>query len=124
MGHRSRDEVRSFWRMAIELQQDSGLSIAEFCRREAVHPSSFYAWRRKLARNEMVGDEAAGSLGNASRPAVQFAPVQIVEDREAGNATEHESVEVVASNGLVLRVPSRASSDNVRRVLQLICDVS
>lgn len=36
------------WRQRMKRQRDSGLSIAEFCRRENVSPHSFYVWKRKL----------------------------------------------------------------------------
>ena len=38
------------WRQRIERQGESGLSIAEFCRRENVSAHSFYVWRRNLQR--------------------------------------------------------------------------
>lgn len=36
------------WRQRIERQGSSGLSIAEFCRREQLSPHGFYVWKRKL----------------------------------------------------------------------------
>jgi transposase-like protein len=36
------------WRQRIERQRASGLSIAEFCRRENVPRQGFHVWRRKL----------------------------------------------------------------------------
>ncbi len=38
------------WRQRLERQRDSGLSVAEFCRREHVSSHGFYVWRRKLRR--------------------------------------------------------------------------
>jgi len=37
-----------FWRMVIESQAGSGLSIKKFCEHEGINPSSFYLWRKKL----------------------------------------------------------------------------
>jgi transposase-like protein len=42
--------LRDQWRQRIERQGASGLSIAEFCRRENVSAHSFYVWRRNLRR--------------------------------------------------------------------------
>jgi transposase-like protein len=42
--------LRDQWRQRIERQGESGLSIAEFCRREDVSAHSFYVWRRNLRR--------------------------------------------------------------------------
>jgi transposase-like protein len=36
------------WRQRIHRQRESGLSIAEFCRREGVSAHGFYVWRRNL----------------------------------------------------------------------------
>jgi hypothetical protein len=36
------------WRQRIQRQRDSGLSVADFCRRENVSSHSFYVWRCKL----------------------------------------------------------------------------
>jgi hypothetical protein len=36
------------WRQRVDRQQTSGLSIAEFCRKEHLSPNGFYIWRRKL----------------------------------------------------------------------------
>ena len=45
MVRRTRDE----WRDVVARQKQSGLSISEFCRREALTENSFYRWRRVLA---------------------------------------------------------------------------
>ena len=36
------------WRQRIKRQRESGLSIAEFCRRENISGHGFYVWRRNL----------------------------------------------------------------------------
>jgi len=36
------------WRQRMERQRESGLSIAEFCRREKLSRHSFHVWKRKL----------------------------------------------------------------------------
>ena len=41
--------ARQRWSAIIRQQRRSGMSISEFCRRNAIAISSFYAWRRKLA---------------------------------------------------------------------------
>jgi len=49
------------WRQRVKRQRESGLSIAEFCRREKVSAHSFYGWKRKLRQ--------PGSAHGTSRPA-------------------------------------------------------
>jgi hypothetical protein len=51
------------WRRRIKRQRESGLSIAEFCRREDIPRQGFHVWKRKL--------HAAISAQQASREATQ-----------------------------------------------------
>jgi len=39
-----------FWRLVIESQAASGLSVSRFCENEGINPSSFYLWRKKLEK--------------------------------------------------------------------------
>ena len=55
------------WRQRIERQRASGLSIAEFCRREQVSSHSFHAWKRKLRQTTSARQES-GQAGGAYRP--------------------------------------------------------
>ena len=56
------------WREIIAEQQDSGVGVAEFCRRRTIPPSSFFAWRRRLVR-EGRGAAAPGFVQVATVPA-------------------------------------------------------
>ena len=40
--------LRDQWRQRIKRQRESGLSIAEFCRRDNISSHGFYVWRRNL----------------------------------------------------------------------------
>jgi transposase-like protein len=44
------DERRYYWQAAMELQQQSGLSIRKFCQQEGLAESAFYFWRRELTQ--------------------------------------------------------------------------
>ena len=46
----SRDDVREFWQMVIELWRASGLSVREFCEREGVSAASLYGWRKRIGK--------------------------------------------------------------------------
>lgn len=65
-----REERRDYWKAAIELQQQSGRSIRQFCQQEGLSEPSFYAWRRRLRMAEH---------GRPSAPeaAAKFLPVQV-----------------------------------------------
>ena len=121
---RDSEEKRSFWRMAIQMQRESELPIAEFCRREGLSPASFYSWRRKLEQeaDSKAPDQKAPNQ-NVSSPQARLAPVHVVEDQVALDV-RHDIVEVASPAGFVLRVHDDATSDNVRRVLQLMHELS
>lgn len=40
------------WRTLIDQHSQSGLSLAEFCRKKELSPSNFHRWRRKLQQDE------------------------------------------------------------------------
>ena len=50
--------VRERWLRLIELQRDSNLTVADFCRQREISQASFYRWRQKLG--------CASSSGNSS----------------------------------------------------------
>jgi transposase-like protein len=56
--------VRDQWRQRIERQLESGLSIAEFCRRENISSHGFYVWRRNLRQAALK----QGELRAGARP--------------------------------------------------------
>ncbi len=73
---------RERWRELLTEQADSGLSIAEFCRRSEVSQASFFQWRKKLGAAEAVRQP--------------FVPVSLV--AETGVSVEFPC-------GAVMRVP-------------------
>lgn len=40
----------------IRLQQDSGLTVREFCSNQGIVPSTFYYWKKKLQRSTGKND--------------------------------------------------------------------
>ena len=53
------NDDHQFWRLVIESQAASGLSVNRFCEKEGISPSSFYQWRKKL-------EQKSESLVNAN----------------------------------------------------------
>ena len=52
-GKRRRRSVAQ-WRALVERGQGSGLSVAAFCRAEAISPGSYFRWRERLAQDPPV----------------------------------------------------------------------
>jgi transposase-like protein len=99
--------------MAVQMQEESGLSVRKFCEREGLGEASFFAWRRKFRAEdkEADGNEEAGR-------SVRLAPVKLLDEK--GPA----AVEVVSPSGLVLRVHDAADTENIRRVLHLVHEIA
>jgi hypothetical protein len=58
----SRADRRAFWIAAVDLWRSSGLSMAEFCRREKLSDKTFWAWRKRV---ESQAADSGGSLACA-----------------------------------------------------------
>ena len=54
------------WRRRMERQHASGLSIAEFCRRENIPRQGFHVWKRKL-RHTASDRQASGEAARVQR---------------------------------------------------------
>lgn len=67
---RSRDPKKEvFWRRTIGTQSGSGMSIRSWCRRHLVRESSFYWWRRQLARRDVKASVLVPVRVTSNRPA-------------------------------------------------------
>jgi hypothetical protein len=84
------------WREAIVDWKKSGQTIAAYCRARGLGQASFYARRRRLARQ----DRAV--------PAATFVPLAVVPDAV---------VEVVLPTGVVVRVPAAADAAAVAKLV-------
>ncbi len=113
MGRKRDPKSREAWRKLLEQKQRSGLTVVEFCQREGLSPSAYYAWRRKLhgsparqmppAAVVEAKDARAHRKGKASesRPSNAFVQVPL----PATSATAW--IEVVLAEGTVIRLPQQ-----------------
>lgn len=99
MAKRRRNAEREArWRDALRRHDTSGLSVRAFCRREKLHESAFYFWRRAVAER----DAEAVSGVSAAKPKTdharepEFLPVMLRRDAPApGLSLELRSGNVV-----------------------------
>jgi transposase-like protein len=75
------------WREIIKRQQESGLTVKDFCVRESIHENGFYKWRQKL---------------RIEAPVVQPRFVELNSACLAGGAPVR--VELQLPNGAILRI--------------------
>ena len=87
------------WQEIIELHASSGLQVATFCKQQQITPSSFYAWRKRLANQP-------------SLPSITSKPItsKSVQDDwhsinpEPNVAASPWDIELSLPNGVVLRM--------------------
>lgn len=80
------------WRARLARFDSSGLTIAEFCRREHVSPARFYYWARRIRQR----DNSAGEAINRS---------DACSVTSRAEATD-EYVEVVVGDSIRVRMPA------------------
>lgn len=95
-------EERREW---IRRQEDSGLSVAQFCRENNLHVGNFHSWRlrfAKLSGQSHIGTGKAIGLRQTLQAFVQLPvpPVTAV----AGSSPSW--IEVSLADGMVVRVPA------------------
>ena len=92
MANSQRDPQREqFWRETIERQSASGLSVREFCRREQLAETSFFAWRRTIRQRD-------GEVESSGQPA--FVPAVVTSTSSADT-----SIVLELGNGRALKLP-------------------
>ena len=65
MGRAEEPALAAMWRVRIERQQRSGLSIAAFCQKQGLAMGTFYAWKRRF-RTLQQKPMAVAKVGVAS----------------------------------------------------------
>ena len=102
MAKSRRDPAKeSLWRQTLRRFTSSGLSVREFCRREQLAESAFYAWRRTIGRRD----------ANNAGPAFVSAVIR-------GQPEDDERLVLKLACGLELRLPSAIPA---ARLAELVC---
>jgi len=115
-GARRDADKERFWRECISRWRSSGLSVRDFCRREALSEPSFYSWRRELSRREANRPVSRRSSRPRPQPTTTaFMPVHVVASRSSDSA-----IEIVLPRGRRVRVRSGFDRDTLQVVLDLL----
>ena len=83
---------REVWQKRIGKFERSGLTVAEFCRREHVSEASFYYWAKRIRR---------ASKGEATQSTQRKASVAASPDE-----VSHDFVEILVGISIRVRVPT------------------
>ena len=106
-------ETELRWRDIVHRQAGSGLSIREFCAKEGISQPSFYAWRRKLGKQDGNGTRSRKSkrrveeLGGGA-----FIPLKLLDS--AG------TLEVIHPLGCQIRISGSVNAVALRQVLDVL----
>ncbi|MBK9386623.1 MAG: transposase [Planctomycetes bacterium] len=101
---------RADWRRLLSRQAHSGLSIAEFCRREGVRPQSLSWWRWKLRTAE---EQAADRAPNEPR----FLELELT---GASVADSGVAFEIALPGDVVVRVPRGFDPRELERLVRAV----
>ncbi|MDB4650200.1 transposase [Pirellulaceae bacterium] len=94
-------EKEQFWRLVLDEQAASGLSVRAFCRQEGISEPSYYAWRKELAVRD------AKPVSRPDKPHV--VPVQVIDSKAADpKAAGPQAANLIADQG------NRAELSSVR----------
>ena len=105
----------------IRLQQDSGLTVREFCSNEGIAPATYYYWRKKLQNRKWKKDFIHLIVKSSESSMSQgYNRVSSHRDNQPGQMTsENILLEVVYSNGTILRVKNDLDLAHLRALIHL-----
>ncbi|MDF1573512.1 MAG: transposase [Bacteroidales bacterium] len=102
----------------IRLQQDSGLTVKEFCSSEGIVPSTFYYWKKKLQGSNEKNDfiplivrPSSSSQGNRNSGRRDYQS-----DQPTG---DHVLLELVYPNGTMVRIKEDLDLPYLRALIHL-----
>jgi len=105
MANKQRDSAKEvLWRKRLQRFASSGLSVRDFCKRENVTESAFYAWRRTI-----------GERDGASNSEPAFVPAVI-----NGQAQNDEPLVLALSGGMKLHFPSATPAQRVAELVRAL----
>jgi len=102
---KSDTDQQQFWQMVLETFKGSGLSVRNFCKKEGLSEPAFYAWRKKLTKNDEPIDANSSAFIEVSIPKDSPAPL-----------------ELVLSSGNTLKINSGTDSETLTNVLSALCE--
>jgi len=89
------------WQQIFEQYSTSGLQIAAFCKQQKLNPSSFYAWRKRLA---LTNNSFCPTLTNKPIPVEEHQDDWVNVIPEQAMPPQNWDVELALPNGIILRM--------------------
>ena len=114
-GRKRSAKKEEHWRRIISRQRRSGLTQAEFCRREGVAAYSYSWWKRELVKR----DTTAPNVGEGES---QLSLVPVTLKQASAPLGAFAAFEVVLTNGRMLRVPTSFDATALKRLVSVLED--
>ena len=108
-------EKEAFWRRALADQEESGLSVRQFCQRKKIAEASFYGWRRELALRDREGNGSERQAGSAAGHEQAFVPLRVTPSPVLA-----AGLELLHPSGHVIRIPAGFDDETLRRILSIL----
>ena len=102
-----RGDASEYWKEAVRLWTESGLSVREFCGREGLAEHSFYSWRRRLRPENSAADVDREPIATAGGDVIVAGRRQ---RRKCDRIAEHAGNEASAVKFMPVRVLGREVS--------------
>jgi hypothetical protein len=99
----------AYWQKHISQWSESGLTQAEYCRRNKISAAVFHWWKRQLRKKSKAQKDSSTSM--------QFVEVHGVPSAHAGCG---ETYEIVLSRGRAIRVGCDFDSDVLKRLITAV----
>jgi putative transposase len=120
MSNPASPQLAEQWRQILQRQRASGLSIAQFCRRERLTESSFFLWKRRLRVITPSGTALTAPDVAATSASAMF--VEATPATTAGCAQGHREspIELCLRGGRILRLHSGFDPELLINLLRLL----
>ena len=103
-------EKERVWRGRLRRYAASNVTVRKFCEREGVRESSFFAWRRTIAKRDGVSNVQPNVDLGRRTPA--FVPMVLTDDQ-----SRDSSIEILLASGFVVKLPTSTSADRLADVV-------
>lgn len=112
MGRTTSGAVAAKWRARITQQRRSGLSIAEFCRRERISQPSFFNWRKRFTETRAIASRRGGPRTGRLGQGPKFLELPLPGWSAAAG------IQLTLPSGAVVTLPPQASTETVMAVIR------
>lgn len=103
MAKSQRDVAKeAYWRKVLKQFSASGLSVREFCKREQLTESAFYAWRRTIGERDVNAQPA-------------FVPAVVTKE-----AASESSIAIELSGGCMLRFSGAHATEQLADLIMAL----